>query len=72
MSQGAVHRELSRRQGLYATSNTAALAVAAGVSDSSSHQLGAPLHVARHYLYAAHADDAVVVAQRDGNITETT
>jgi MFS family permease len=32
MSQGAVHRELSRRQGLYATSNTAALAVAAGVS----------------------------------------
>ena len=32
MSQGAVHRELSRRQGLYATSNTAALAVAAGIS----------------------------------------
>ena len=32
MSQGAVHRELSRRQGLYATSNTAALAIAAGVS----------------------------------------
>jgi DHA1 family multidrug resistance protein-like MFS transporter len=32
MSQGAVHRELSRRQGLYATSNTAALALAAGVS----------------------------------------
>ncbi len=32
MSQGAVHRELSRRQGLYATSNTAALAVAAGTS----------------------------------------
>ena len=32
MSQGAVQRELSRRQGLYATSNTAALAVAAGVS----------------------------------------
>lgn len=32
MSQGAAHRELSRRQGLYATSNTAALAVAAGVS----------------------------------------
>jgi DHA1 family multidrug resistance protein-like MFS transporter len=32
MSQGAVHRELSRRQGLYTTSNTAALALAAGVS----------------------------------------
>ncbi len=32
MSQGAVHRELSRRQGLYATANTAALALAAGVS----------------------------------------
>ena len=32
MSQGAVHRELSRRQGLFATSNTAALAIAAGVS----------------------------------------
>ena len=34
MSQGAVHRELSRRQGLYATSNTAALAIAAAVSGS--------------------------------------
>jgi DHA1 family multidrug resistance protein-like MFS transporter len=34
MSQGAVHRELSRRQGLYATSNTAALALAAAVSGS--------------------------------------
>jgi DHA1 family multidrug resistance protein-like MFS transporter len=32
MSQGAVDRELSRRQGLYATSNTASLAIAAGVS----------------------------------------
>ncbi len=32
MSQGAVNRELSRRQGLFATSNTASLAVAAGVS----------------------------------------
>lgn len=32
MSQGAANRELSRRQGLYATSNTAALAIAAGVS----------------------------------------
>jgi len=32
MSQGAVNRELSRRQGLYATSNTASLAIAAGVS----------------------------------------
>jgi MFS family permease len=32
MSQGAVLRELSRRPGLYATSNTAALAIAAGVS----------------------------------------
>lgn len=32
MSQGAEHRELSRRQGLFATSNTAALAIAAGVS----------------------------------------
>jgi MFS family permease len=32
MSQGAVNRELSRRQGLYATSNTASLAAAAGVS----------------------------------------
>jgi len=32
MTQGAVNRELSRRQGLYATSNTASLAVAAGVS----------------------------------------
>jgi len=32
MSQGAANRELSRRQGLYATSNTAALALAAGVS----------------------------------------
>jgi DHA1 family multidrug resistance protein-like MFS transporter len=32
MSQGAADRELSRRQGLYTTSNTAALAVAAGTS----------------------------------------
>jgi DHA1 family multidrug resistance protein-like MFS transporter len=32
MSQGAADRELSRRQGLFATSNTAALALAAGVS----------------------------------------
>jgi hypothetical protein len=32
MSQGAVDRELSRRQGLYTTSNTASLALAAGVS----------------------------------------
>ena len=32
MSQGAVDRELSRRQGLYATSNTASLAIAASVS----------------------------------------
>ena len=32
LTQGAAHRELSRRQGLYATSNTAALAVSAGVS----------------------------------------
>lgn len=32
MSQGAANRELSRRQGLYTTSNTAALALAAGVS----------------------------------------
>ena len=32
MSQGAADRELGRRQGLYATCNTAALAIAAGVS----------------------------------------
>ncbi|MGC2169372.1 MAG: MFS transporter [Acidimicrobiales bacterium] len=32
MSQGAVDRELSRRQGLFTMSNTAALALAAGVS----------------------------------------
>jgi DHA1 family multidrug resistance protein-like MFS transporter len=32
MSEGGQHRELSRRQGLYTTSNTAALAVAASVS----------------------------------------
>ncbi len=32
MSQGAVNREQGRRQGIYATSNTAALAVAASVS----------------------------------------
>lgn len=32
LSQGAVHRELGRRQGLYTMSNTAALAVGAGVS----------------------------------------
>jgi DHA1 family multidrug resistance protein-like MFS transporter len=32
MSQGAADRELSRRQGLYTTSNTASLALAAGVS----------------------------------------
>jgi DHA1 family multidrug resistance protein-like MFS transporter len=32
MSQGAADRELSRRQGLYTTSNTAALALAAGTS----------------------------------------
>jgi MFS transporter, DHA1 family, multidrug resistance protein len=32
MSQGAVDREFSRRQGLYTTSNTAALALGAGVS----------------------------------------
>ena len=31
-SQGAVHREQSRRQGLYTTSNTAALAIGAGIS----------------------------------------
>jgi len=42
MSQGAVHRELSRRQGLYATSNTAALAVAAASRIPLHHQLGAP------------------------------
>ena len=51
MSQGAVHRELSRRQGLYATSNTAALAVAAGTSGFLfTHQLGVALHVARRHL----------------------
>jgi hypothetical protein len=32
MSQGAKTREQSRRQGLYTTSNTAALAIAASVS----------------------------------------
>ncbi|HEV3268750.1 MAG TPA: MFS transporter [Acidimicrobiales bacterium] len=32
MSQGAVHRELGRRQGLYTMSNTGSLAIAAGVS----------------------------------------
>jgi MFS family permease len=32
MSQGAVSREMSRRQGLYATSNTACLAMAAGAA----------------------------------------
>ncbi len=32
MSQGSVNREISRRQGLYATSNTAALAIATGTS----------------------------------------
>ncbi len=32
MSQGAADRELSRRQGLFTTSNTASLAIAAGVS----------------------------------------
>jgi MFS family permease len=32
LTQGAADRELSRRQGLYATSNTAALAVSASVS----------------------------------------
>jgi len=32
MSQGAANRELGRRQGLYTTSNTAALALAAGTS----------------------------------------
>lgn len=32
MSQGAADRELSRRQGLFTTSNTASLALAAGVS----------------------------------------
>ncbi len=32
MSQGAADRELGRRQGLYTTSNTASLALAAGVS----------------------------------------
>jgi hypothetical protein len=32
MSQGAANRELSRRQGLYTTSSTASLALAAGVS----------------------------------------
>jgi MFS family permease len=32
MSQGAVSREMSRRQGLYATSNTACLAIAAGAA----------------------------------------
>jgi DHA1 family multidrug resistance protein-like MFS transporter len=32
MSQGAFHRELGRRQGLYTMSNTASLALAAGLS----------------------------------------
>ncbi len=32
MSQGAVNRELGRRQGLYTMTNTAALAIGAGVS----------------------------------------
>ncbi len=32
LSQGALNRELSRRQGLYATSNTGSLALGAGVS----------------------------------------
>jgi DHA1 family multidrug resistance protein-like MFS transporter len=32
MSQGAADREMSRRQGLYTTSNTASLAIGAGVS----------------------------------------
>ncbi len=32
LTQGAVHRELSRRQGLYATANTGSLALAASVS----------------------------------------
>jgi MFS family permease len=32
MSQGAASREMSRRQGLYATSNTACLAIAAGAA----------------------------------------
>jgi hypothetical protein len=32
LTQGAASRELSRRQGLYATSNTAALAISASVS----------------------------------------
>jgi DHA1 family multidrug resistance protein-like MFS transporter len=32
MSQGAVHRELGRRQGLFTMSNTASLAIGAGVS----------------------------------------
>lgn len=32
LTQGAANRELSRRQGLYATSNTAALAVSASIS----------------------------------------
>ena len=32
LTQGAAHRELSRRQGLYATSNTAALALSASFS----------------------------------------
>ena len=32
LTQGAASRELSRRQGLYATSNTASLAISAGVS----------------------------------------
>ena len=32
MSQGAAHRELGRRQGLYTMSNTAALALSAGTS----------------------------------------
>jgi predicted MFS family arabinose efflux permease len=32
LTQGAAHRELSRRQGLFATSNTAALAISASFS----------------------------------------
>jgi len=40
--------------------------VAAGVSGFLFTSTRRSPSRARHYLYAAHADDAVVVAQRDG------
>ena len=65
MSQGAVNRELSRRQGLYATSNTASLAIAAGVSGFLfTINSALPFTLIAVLSLDARRHDALVVARR--------